>query len=86
MTLLWTATAVGHLAAIHEYISQTSPFYADRMVNRILARGSQLTTFPDSGRQVPELGLSGDRSAGLGACHRAWQAIRDRTAGGVTPR
>ncbi|MBK6422856.1 MAG: type II toxin-antitoxin system RelE/ParE family toxin [Gemmatimonadetes bacterium] len=58
MTILWTATAVGHLAAIHEYISQTSPFYADRMVQRILARGPQLTTFPDSGRAVPEVGRS----------------------------
>ncbi len=58
MTILWTATAVGHLAAIYEYISQTSPFYADRMVQRILARGPQLTTFPDSGRAVPEVGRS----------------------------
>ena len=56
MSILWTATAVGHLAAIHEYISQTSPFYADRMVQRILARGPQLVTFPDSGRLVPEVG------------------------------
>ena len=56
MSILWTATAVGHLAAIHEYISQTSPFYADRMVQRIFARGPQLVTFPDSGRQVPEVG------------------------------
>jgi plasmid stabilization system protein ParE len=56
VTILWTATAVGHLAAIREYISQTSPFYADRMVERILARGPQLVTFPDSGRQVPEVG------------------------------
>jgi toxin ParE1/3/4 len=53
--VVWTASAVGHLAAIHEYISQTSPFYADRMVQRILDRAPQLRAFPESGQQVPEL-------------------------------
>jgi toxin ParE1/3/4 len=56
MKVAWTATAVGHLAAIREYISQTSPFYAERMVQRILDRGPQLAAFPESGRMVPEVG------------------------------
>lgn len=54
MIVLWTETALGHLAAIQQYISQTSPFYAERMVQRILDRGPQLAAFPESGRVVPE--------------------------------
>jgi plasmid stabilization system protein ParE len=53
--VVWTASAVAHLAAIREYISQTSPFYAERMVQRILDRGPQLAAFPESGRVVPEV-------------------------------
>ena len=56
MKVFWSATAVGHLAAIREYISQTSPFYAERMVQRVLDRAPQLGVFPESGRMVPELG------------------------------
>ena len=55
MNVVWTATALGHLGAIREYISQTSPFYADRMEQRIMARAPQLAAFPESGRIVPEV-------------------------------
>lgn len=56
MKVVWTDTALGHLGAIRQYISQTSPFYAERMVQRIMARAPQLAAFPDSGRVVPEVG------------------------------
>jgi len=56
VNIVWSATALGQLAAIREYISQTSPFYGERMVQRILARAPQLLAFPDSGRIVPEVG------------------------------
>jgi len=52
--VLWTEAALAQLAAIRDYISQTSPVYADRVIARILARGHQLGGFPQSGRQVPE--------------------------------
>jgi len=55
VTVVWTASALGHLGALRQYISQTSPVYAERMVQRILARAPQLAAFPDSGRQVPEV-------------------------------
>jgi plasmid stabilization system protein ParE len=58
VTVVWSATALGHLEAIREYISQTSPFYAERMVQRILDRAPQLAAFPDSGRVVSEVGRS----------------------------
>jgi plasmid stabilization system protein ParE len=53
--VLWSASAVGHLAAIREYISQTSPFYAERMIQRILDRAPQLIAFPESGKRVREV-------------------------------
>jgi toxin ParE1/3/4 len=50
----WTRTAIGHLAAIYEHISQDSRRYARRMVDRITARSRQIAQFPRSGQMVPE--------------------------------
>jgi toxin ParE1/3/4 len=50
----WSATATEHLAALARYIGRTSPLYAERMLDRLLARAAQLSDFPDSGRHVPE--------------------------------
>jgi len=52
--VFWTEAALAQLTAIRDYIGQTSPVYAGRMIDRILARGTQLTHFPTSGRHVPE--------------------------------
>jgi toxin ParE1/3/4 len=52
--VVWTEAALAQLASIRDFISQTSPIYADRMIARLLARGHQLGEFPLSGRQVPE--------------------------------
>ena len=54
MNVRWTHTAIGHLASIYEYISQDSPRYARRMVDRITARSRQIARFPRSGQMVPE--------------------------------
>lgn len=51
----WSTTAIEHLAAIARYIGRTSPVYAERMVDRLLARTAQLSEFPDSGRHVAEV-------------------------------
>jgi len=52
--VVWTEAALAQLTAIRDYIGQTSPVYAARMIERILARGPQLSQFPLSGRRVPE--------------------------------
>jgi toxin ParE1/3/4 len=52
--VVWTEAALAQLLAIRDYIGQTSPVYAARMVDRVLARGPQLSQFPLSGRHVPE--------------------------------
>jgi toxin ParE1/3/4 len=50
----WTENAISHLIAIYDYIAQDSPFYAQRMVDRLTRCSQQLVDFPRSGRMVPE--------------------------------
>jgi addiction module RelE/StbE family toxin len=50
----WTDTALGHLRAIHAYIAQQSPDYAQRTVDRLTGRSQQIADFPLSGRMVAE--------------------------------
>lgn len=57
MNVLWTEAAIGQLAAIHEYIEQTSPEYAQRIVDQLTSRSIQIAKFPLSGRTVPEYRL-----------------------------
>ena len=54
MKVLWTENALKHLLDIYEYISQNSPTYATRMVDRLTRRSEQIAIFPMSGREVPE--------------------------------
>lgn len=57
MTVYWTKTAQDHLGAIHAYIAQNSPEYADRTVDRLTRCSQQIAAFPLSGRRVPEYDL-----------------------------
>jgi toxin ParE1/3/4 len=50
----WTENAISHLIAIYDYIAKDSPFYAQRMVDRLTKCSQQLVDFPKSGRMVPE--------------------------------
>ena len=52
--LRWTAHAVAQLAAVAEYVSLSSPVYAEHLVDRIGRRLEQAREFPESGRVVPE--------------------------------
>ena len=58
MRVLWTETALNQLQAIYNYVAQTSPEYALRLVDRLTKRSIQIATFPFSGRQVPEYELN----------------------------
>jgi addiction module RelE/StbE family toxin len=57
MKIHWTDTACGHLDSIHAYISQDSPEYAKRVVDKLTRRSQQIADFPLSGRTVPEYEL-----------------------------
>jgi toxin ParE1/3/4 len=52
--VLWTEAALSQLQAIYDYIAQTSPEYALRMIDRLTKRSIQISEFPLSGRMVPE--------------------------------
>jgi len=57
MNVFWTDQAVEQLVAIHAYVSQVSPEYADRLIDKITRRTEQIESFPTSGRVVPEMQL-----------------------------
>jgi toxin ParE1/3/4 len=54
MNVYWADTAINNLSNIHAFLSQTSPPYAQRIIDRITRRSQQIATFPNSGRIVPE--------------------------------
>jgi len=55
--VLWTDSAIAQLQAIHDYLAQTSPEYALRIIDRLTKRSIQIGAFPMSGRMVPEYHL-----------------------------
>lgn len=54
MKVFWTDTAVQHLSAIYAYITQNSPGYAQRLIDRLTRRSEQIAKFSLSGKTVPE--------------------------------
>jgi plasmid stabilization system protein ParE len=54
LRLRWTEQAVDQLGAIADYLSQTSPVYAEGLVTRVAAQLQHLLQFPEIGRVVPE--------------------------------
>lgn len=54
MRIFWTDAALGQLEAIRDYLAQTSPEYAQRVVERLVKRSEQIAAFPYSGRMLPE--------------------------------
>ena len=61
MKVHWTDAAVENLASINSYLEQTAPDYALRVIDRLTRRSRQIAQFPNSGRSVPEFGLSNIR-------------------------
>jgi toxin ParE1/3/4 len=56
MRIRWTEQAVQNLEDIKAFIGKDSPSYALAVVARLYHAVSQLESFPDSGRTVPERG------------------------------
>ncbi|HEY6308772.1 MAG TPA: type II toxin-antitoxin system RelE/ParE family toxin [Candidatus Angelobacter sp.] len=57
----WSSRAVQDVQAIADYIAFDSPAYARTVVKRIVSVTRRLSTFPNSGRMVPEFQDSGIR-------------------------
>lgn len=67
MRVFWTDAALGQLEAIRDYLAETSPEYAGRVVERLVSRSEQIVNFPRSGRMVPEYEIDEVRQVFEGA-------------------
>jgi addiction module RelE/StbE family toxin len=52
--VIWSNLALDDLRAIHDYVSQDSPLYAERLIDRIIARVDILENHIRVGRVVKE--------------------------------
>ena len=53
--IIWTEEAVESLKGIGSFIERDSQFYAARTISRLIESTERLTSFPQSGRIIPEL-------------------------------
>jgi addiction module RelE/StbE family toxin len=52
--LIWSPQSLRDLEIIRDYVARDSPHYAALVVERIIQGVERLTSFPESGRVVPE--------------------------------
>jgi len=58
-TIAFAASAAGDLEAIHTwYVDQQVPDVGERLLGEIVAQIERLADFPESGRIVPEFGIT----------------------------
>ena len=53
--VIWSVPAKNDLKQIHDYIAKDSKYYAQNVVQEIIAKIDTLTDFPEIGRVVPEI-------------------------------
>lgn len=51
----WSVPARNDLKQIHDYIANDSRYYAQNVIQEIVAKTETLTEFPEIGRTVPEI-------------------------------
>jgi toxin ParE1/3/4 len=78
LTLRWTEHAVEDLSAIVEYISLSSPIYAEQLVDRIVRQLEQACAYPESGRLVPELAAADIRELQTRPYRVIYRVVTDR--------
>jgi len=54
-SVIWSEEALNDIESIAKYISRDSVYYAQMVVDRIIAVGETVNVHPKSGRVVPEL-------------------------------
>ena len=57
----WTIQAVDDLESIAQFVASDSPHFAQLLISDIFEIASQLSTFPERGRIVPELNIQNIR-------------------------
>ena len=55
MKLRWSPLAVDKASELAEYIGQDNPAAAEKWIDAVFSSVERLTTFPESGRIVPEI-------------------------------
>ena len=78
LTLRWTEHAVENLSAIAEYISLSSPLYAEQLVDRVVRRLEQACAYPESGRIVPEMAAADIRELQVPPYRVMYRVVTDR--------
>jgi plasmid stabilization system protein ParE len=53
--VIWSVPARNDLKKIHDYIAKDSKYYAQNVIQEIIAKTETLTDFPEIGRVVPEI-------------------------------
>ena len=76
MRVFWTDAALSQLEATRDHFAQTSPEYAQRLVERLINRSEQIASFPRSGRMVPEYEIDEVRQVVEGS-HRIIYLIKE---------
>ncbi len=61
MRISWSPLAVDRASEIAEYIAQDNPDAAETWINVVFKKVEELTTFPESGRVVPETHINSIR-------------------------
>ena len=54
MSILWSARAENDLGGIYAHIARDSAFYAQRQIERLMARAGFIDSHPTAGHPVPE--------------------------------
>ena len=57
----WSIPAKNDLKQVHDYIAKDSKYYAQKVVQEIVAKTETLIDFPEIGRVVPEISDQGIR-------------------------
>ena len=52
--IIWSNPAIEDLHQLREFYSQFSEGYADRLIDKLIARADILINFPQSGRMAPQ--------------------------------
>lgn len=55
ISLVWTRRAIKDVQSVQRFIAQDSPHYAQLVTQQLIASVERLSTFPQSGRVVPEV-------------------------------
>jgi len=76
LKVVWTATAIGRLEEIEDFIAADDPAAAPRFVDALIAAGDELADTPLRGRALPELPASGLREV----VHRRYRIVYRVTA------